>query len=81
MQKIVTTTAQNTKISPNPQRENPQEMDCLRRALGESPKKSAETAHEKKKKLPHQEPRRNFPIPRNEQIQNVSEKSKDTKYM
>ena len=80
MQKIVTTTAQNTKISPNPQRENPQEMDCLRRALGESPKKSAETAHKKKANSPTWNPGETSPFRamnkyemylKNQKIQNI----------
>ena len=81
MQKVVTTTAQNTKISPNsPARKSPGN-GLSPESLGRIAQKICRNGAQKKNKLPHQEPRRNFPIPRNEQIRNVSEKSKDTKYM
>ena len=77
MQKIMTTTAQNTKISHNfPARKSPGECTVSADPFGKSPKKSAGTAHKSKtKQKKHWETRRNFPILHNEQIQNVCKNS------
>ena len=54
IQKIVTTTAKNKKITKKltqfPSEEIPRKMQRLRRPLGKSPIKSAETAHKNKNK-------------------------------
>ena len=73
------TTAQNTKISPNsPARKFPGNAPSLQ-TLGQITQKICRDGAQKKS--PHRENRQNFLILRNEQIQNVYKKLKNTKYI
>ena len=77
----MTTTAQNTKISPNfPPREPPRKCtgsaDPWTNCIKNLQRRLTKTKQKSKK---HRKTRRNFPILRNEQIQNEYKKSKNTK--
>ena len=68
------------KFHPIPQRGNYQENGPLPQTLGRIVQKICRDG-EQKKQQQHWETRRNYPILRNKQIQNVYKKSKNTKYI